>query len=141
MPIGWDEVQRIKRVEAKANELGFMFSTGSYSYGKDVISYICLKPKDTCLPHYSRGAELFTGTLDDINTWLRGIEWARNYDEMLKLSNSKKREAKEQVEKNKQLMKTLKTGKLVQGINPGRSLEEAYDEDYDDEEYDDSLPF
>lgn len=145
MVIGWDEVQRMKRVEAKANELGFMFATGSYSYGQDVISYICLKPKDDCLPHYSRNAEIFTGTLEEINNWLRGIEWARSYDDMLKLSNGKKRQEREQVERNKQLLKTIKTGKLAEGTVGATdinkvfgTLNDAYEQvmqDYD------NLPF
>ena len=140
MPIGWDDVQRMKQIEARANELGFMFATGNYSYGiQDNISYICLKPKDDCLPHYSRGAEIFTGTLEEINIWLRGIEWAREYDEMLNLTNGKKRVVKEQAEKNKQFMKTLKTGKLVQGTVSYGSLENAYDQVEAD--YIDDIPF
>ena len=126
MALGWDEVQRIKRVEAKANELGFMFATGNYTYGSGVISYICLKPMGDFLPHYSRGAEIYTGTIDDIDTWLRGIEWARNYDDMLGLSTDKKRSANEQSERVKQLMKTIKTGTLIDGklgINGDEEIE------------------
>jgi len=139
MTIGWDDVQRMKRVEAKANELGFMFATGRYIFGNEPISYICLKPKDDGLPHYSRDAEIFTGTLDDIDVWLRGIEWARNYDEMIKLSNNKKRVEKEQLERNRQLMRTLKTGQLVQGHqgSPDSFLEDAYDQFVDEDE----IPF
>ena len=144
MVIGWDEVQRMKRVEAKANELGFMFATGSYSYGQDVISYICLKPKDDCLPHYSRNAEIFTGTLEEINNWLRGVEWARSYDDMLKLSNGKKRQEREQVERNKQLLKTIKTGKLAEGTVGATDINKVFgslEDAYDEEDYGDSLPF
>ena len=116
MAIGWDEVQRMKRVEAKAEELGFKFSSGNYTYGNsDNISYICLKPKEDCLPHYSRDAEIFTGTLGEISIWLSGIEWARTYEELLKLSSDKKRGEREQAERNKQLLKMVKTGKKVEG--------------------------
>ncbi len=120
----WDDVQRMKRVEARADELGFKFTSGSS--GRSWVDIgggateICLRPKDDCLPHYSRDARLFSGTVEQIDDWLRGIAWARDYDEMLKLTNSGKRQAKEQVERNKHLLKTIKTGKLVSGHLSGQ---------------------
>lgn len=119
MAMYWDDVQRLKRVEAKANELGFIFSVGNYSYGSikgTTSGFICLKPRVDCLPLYSRDAEIYTGTVEEIEVWLRGFEWAREYDSMLKLSNNKLRERKEQDERNKQLLKTVKTGKKVEGV-------------------------
>ena len=114
MALGWEDVQRVKKVEAMANELGFVFAAASYGYNSE-SSMIVLKPKDDCLPHYSRNAELFSGSVESINNWLRGIKWARQYDEVLKLSSDKKRTDKEQAEKNKQLMRTIKTGHKVDG--------------------------
>ena len=97
MALGWDDVQRMKRVEAKAEELGFKFSSANYNYGNsNNISYISLKPKEDCLPHYSRDADIFIGTLEEISSWLTGVEWARGYEELLKLSSNKKRSEKEQ---------------------------------------------
>lgn len=140
MALGWDDVQRMKRVEARAEELGFKFSSSAnYNYGaNNIISYICLKPKEDCLPHYSRDADIFIGTLEEINTWLTGVEWARGYEEMLKLGNDKKRKEKEQVERNRQLLRTIKTGREVKGTVGCTSvdewrlhLEEEYDIDVD----------
>lgn len=119
MALGWNDVQRMKRVEAQAESLGMKFTNESAGRSwVDIgggVEVICLRPKDDCLPHYSRDARLFTGTVEQIEDWLQGIAWARDYDEMLKLTNKTKREAKEQVERNKHLMKTIKTGKLVTG--------------------------
>jgi hypothetical protein len=58
---------------------------------------------------------------------------------MIKLSNNKKRVEKEQVERNRQLMRTLKTGKLVQGHKGSLDsfLEDAYDHFVDEDE----IPF
>ena len=58
---------------------------------------------------------------------------------MIKLSNNKKRVEKEQLERNRQLMRTLKTGQLVQGHqgSPDSFLEDAYDQFVDEDE----IPF
>jgi hypothetical protein len=139
MALGWDDVQRVKRVEARAEELGFKFSSSAnYNYGgNNIISYICLKPKEDCLPHYSRDADVFIGTLEEINTWLTGVEWARGYEEMLKLGNDKKRKEKEQVERNRQLLRTIKTGRKVEGTVGTTSVDEwriQLEEEYDIED-------
>ena len=140
MALSWDDVQRMKRVEAKADELGFKFSSANYNYGNsNNISYICLKPKDDCLPHYSRDADIFIGTLEEINTWLTGVEWARGYEELLKLGNDKKRSEKEQVERNRQLLRTIKTGRKVEGIVGALDINEWRTQL--DEEYDEEIPF
>lgn len=141
MPLGWVDLERMKRVEARANELGFKFTSGNSIWvdiGDSTNRMIYVKPKDDCLPHYSRDAQLYCGTLESIETWLEGLQFARNYDEMLKLSNNKKRVDREQVERNRQLMKTIKTGKKVEGeirfdITP-------YEVSVDDVDYDE-IPF
>ena len=119
MALGWNDVQRMKRVEAQADALGMKFT--SENSGRSWVDIggggetICLRPKDDYLPHYHRDARLFSGTVEQIEDWLKGITWAREYDSMLKISNDDKRTAKEQVERNKHLLKTIKTGKLVTG--------------------------
>ena len=114
MAVGWNTVQKIKRVEDMAFEMGFEFSAGSNHYS-DLGDSIHLIPLGDALPHYRRGAEIYSGSVEDIGTWLEGLQWARNYDEILRLSNTKKRAEREQVERNKQLMKTIKTGEKVEG--------------------------
>jgi hypothetical protein len=108
---GYNTVLKIRRLEEECEGLGFMFAAsrhGSY-LGNDVIS---LKPKDQdSLPVYSRDAELFVGTVEELEIWLQGLAWARNYDRMLfGLRHDRNRERKEQDERNRQLMKMIATG-------------------------------
>ena len=113
---GWETIQRIKRVEQLIDELGFKFAKSKHSDWSDNHGALSLKPKDPdALPIYSRDAELFIGTVERLEDWLAGVRWAREYDSMLKLSDEKKRTTAEQKERNRQLMRTLKEGKRVEG--------------------------
>ena len=113
---GWETIQRIKRVEQLIDELGFKFAKSKHSEWTDNHGALSLKPKDPdALPIYSRDAELLIGTVERLEDWLAGVHWAREYDMMLKLSDEKKRGAAEQKERNRQLMRTLKEGKRVEG--------------------------
>ena len=114
---GWETVQRIKRVEQLIDELGFKFAKSKHSDWSDSHGALSLKPKDPdALPIYNRDAELFIGTVERLEDWLAGVQWAREYDRMLKLTDDKKRTAAEQKERNRQLMRTLKEGKRVEGV-------------------------
>ena len=108
MSIGYETILRIRRIEEQATDLGFRFANAkhfSQSYG----DRICLMPAtDVALPIYTRDAEIFSGTLDDVRIFLRGIEWARDYDRMLKVSNFKTRAKKEQDVRNDSLLRALK---------------------------------
>ena len=114
---GWETIQRIKRVEQLIDELGFKFAKSKHSEWTDNHGALSLKPKDPdALPIYNRDAELFIGTVERLEDWLAGVQWAREYDRMLKLTDDKKRNTAEQKERNRQLMRTLKEGKRVEGI-------------------------
>jgi hypothetical protein len=113
---GWNTIERIRNVEKRIDELGFKFAKSKHSDWSDDHGALSLKPKDPdALPIYSRDAELFIGSIERLEDWLAGVRWAREYDMMLRLSDEKKREAAEQKEKNRQLMRTLKEGKRVEG--------------------------
>jgi hypothetical protein len=137
MPTYWNTIQKIKRVEAMANKMGFEFSPGRDHY-IDSGDSIHLIPLGDSLPHYRRGAEIFSGSVEDIGTWLEGLLWARNYDEMLRVSNEKKRTEREQVERNKQLLQMVKTGKKVEGEI---GFDTTYDFANEDEVEEDDIPF
>ena len=112
---GYNTVRIVHALEKECDELGFKIVPSRmgiyYNEHGDVVSVV---PKDNdSLPVYSRDAELFTGTLEELRCWLRGIEWARSYDMLLRLSDDKKRKRKEQDELNRQLVKRLKDEKLV----------------------------
>ena len=114
---GWNTIQRIRNIEEKIDKLGFKFSKSKHSDWSEDHGALSLVPKDAdALPIYSRDAELFVGSLERLEDWLAGVRWAREYDMMLKLSDDNKRQAAEQKEKNRQLMRTLKEGKRVEGL-------------------------
>lgn len=114
---GWNTIQRIKRVEQLVDELGFKFSKSKHSDWTEDHGALSLVPKDLdALPIYSRDAELFVGSLERLEDWLHGVHWARDYDKMMRLSDEKKRTAAEQKERNRQLLRTLKEGKRIEGV-------------------------
>jgi hypothetical protein len=118
---GWAAIQLLRQLEGKAAELGLKFAQPRHAGGwPENQEYVALVPVDDQLPVYSRDAEVFVGSLADINNWLRGIEWARGYDKMLRVVDEKKRATGEQKylaaverERNraeqKRIMKILKT--------------------------------
>ena len=113
---GWNTIQRIRNLEKRIDELGFKFAKSKHSDWSEDHGAISLVPKDQdSLPMFSRDAELFVGSLEALEHWLHGVEWARNYDRMCRISSDDKRSAAEQKERNRQLLRILKEGKLVEG--------------------------
>ena len=109
---GWNTICEMHRLEAEVDKLGFKMANARHSdmFG-ELVSLI---PKDAnALPIYSRDAEIFSGTLEALQYWLRGVTWARDYDGMIRLTDIKKRERKEQDERNHQLVKRLKNENAV----------------------------
>ena len=106
---GYNSVLAVRRLEKECDELGFMMCHPRHYNSGEYGMMVAIKPKDQdSLPVYARDAELFVGTLEDLRVWLRGVEWARQYDELLRLSNTKKRERREQDERNRKLVAILK---------------------------------
>ena len=106
---GFNHVLRIRKFEREINDLGLQMNHpkhGGYRE-QDVIALI---PKDDdSLPIYSKDAELFVGTIEQAEEWIRGVQWARQYDRLLKLTDDKKRARKEQDVRNRNLMQQIKT--------------------------------
>jgi hypothetical protein len=114
---GWNTIERIRRIEKQIDALGFKFSKSKHSDWSDDHGALSLVPKDPdALPIYSREAELYIGSVERLEDWLAGVRWAREYDMMLKLGDDKKRAAAEQKERNRQLMRVLKDGRRVDGV-------------------------
>jgi hypothetical protein len=108
---GYETILKIRHLEKECDDLGFMLCRSKYGHGRiDGLDMLALKPKDeSSLPVYSRDAELFCGSIADLDVWLRGIQWARQYDRMVfGVKHDRARERKEQDERNRQLMKVLK---------------------------------
>lgn len=107
---GYALIRKIKYLEEQLDKLGMRWAASS-RYG-DAEETLTVMPKEGCMPHYARNAELFTGTIEGLQIWLQGIDWARRYDIVLGLQTEQRRVRAEQNEHNKQLMKRLKDEKV-----------------------------
>jgi hypothetical protein len=108
MVAGWQLLKSFRDVEARANKLGLKFGPSKYS-GME-FDTIALLPADELLPIYNREAEIFSGSLQDIDKWLRGVEWAHNYDDLMKVSNDEKRKQAENKYHQRELLRVIKDG-------------------------------
>jgi hypothetical protein len=114
---GYETIRLLKNIEEEIDQLGFKFAKPKHGDWEQTERSLSLVPKDLdSLPIYSRDAELYVGSLEALQTWLHGVRWAREYDRILKLSDDEKRAKAEQKERNRQLMRTLKEGKRVEGV-------------------------
>ena len=98
---GYSLILKIQALEKQLHELGMRWgydSRGGYSGNSEFGDTVAVFPRDEALPIYVRDAVLFCGNLKQLETWLAGIRWARDYDRMLRISDKdrrKKGEAKE----------------------------------------------
>ena len=108
--MGYSLIQKIRKLEEKCDKLGFMMGHSKYGYHNELGDVVAVKPKnDVALPIYSRDAELFTGSIQELEIWLKGVTWARDYDAMLfNNKHNQRRERKEQDYRNQQLVRILK---------------------------------
>jgi hypothetical protein len=113
---GWNTIQRLRNIEDQIDKLGFKFAKSKHGDWTDDHGALSLVPKDVdSLPIYSRDAELFVGSLERLEDWLAGVRWAREYDIMLHLSDDTKRDKAEQKQRNRNLMRSIKEGKMITG--------------------------
>ena len=101
---GFRDIYRLRSLEDKLNEFGLKMVSPKYHGDADKIALI---PIDQELPLYSRDAEIFVGSFDEIENWFCGVLWCSNYYRMLKLVTPEKIARKEQDERNRQLLRTL----------------------------------
>ena len=117
--VGMNMIERIEDARGLAEFFGMRFGRPPYnSYGEtENIDNIALYPKDNSLPPYSRDACLYTGNLNEVENFLDGIRWARQYDKMIGSCTEQRRaqyEAKEvarlaKMKYNKERSETFKT--------------------------------
>ena len=113
---GYNLIRKIRYLEEECDKLGFKI-TSTKDYVNIYGDVVALKPKADCLPIYSRDAELFVGTIEDLERWIQGFHFARKYDSMLfGTKHDTNRDRKEQDLRNKKLMDTIKEGKLQDGV-------------------------
>lgn len=99
---GYEIVSRIHKLEEHLATLGFSLSPPEGTGAREALASIKPNGRDG-LPVYSRDASIFTGSIEGIECWVAGAMWSREYDKMLGLSNTEKRQRKEQDIRNKQL--------------------------------------
>lgn len=108
--MGYQTIVRIERLKFECDKLGLRMCQTKYMR-KDYENVVAVIPKDNdSLPVYARDTELFVGSLDDLEVWLRGVNWARDYDTLLfTKKHNKNRERKEQNVRNENLARILKS--------------------------------
>jgi hypothetical protein len=105
---GYSFILRLRRFEQEIDKLGLRMGRPKHG-GPRTVDVICLMPKDDdALPVYARDTELYIGTIEQAEEWLRGVQWARQYDNLLRLSDDKKRARKEKDEQNRNLLTKIK---------------------------------
>ena len=109
---GFKLIRKIKYLEEECHKLGFQITYARH-FNNEFGDVLALKPRDDCLPIYSRDAELFIGTLEDLERWIEGFQFARKYESMIMgTRHDAKRDRREQDYRNEVLLKRIETGKL-----------------------------
>lgn len=98
--IGMDVIDRIDNVRSQAKKYGFKLGKSVFqSYIENGYSdNIALQPDENRLPVYAFDAVIFTGTLDQVENFFRGIEWSRSYDAMIGAMSDQRRQQYEDKE-------------------------------------------
>jgi hypothetical protein len=106
---GYNLVRKIKFLEEECDRLGFMMCHARH-YHQEFGDVVALKPKDAdSVPVYSRDAEVFIGTLKELESWIQGLHFARKYDSMIFGTKHDARRVKKEDEfRHGQLLKKLK---------------------------------
>lgn len=101
---GYTTYLRYQRIEEQAKLLGFRLANTKHGGwgGKEYQDLVALYADGEALPIFSRDAELFTGTFDQVEMFLTGWVKAQQYDMMLRLTDDKKRKAYEAKEIERQ---------------------------------------
>jgi len=111
---GYNTILKIRRVEKECAKMGFRIAHPRYP--RDDLDSLCVMPTDDCLPIYSRDAELFIGTLEQLESWLHGVQWMHDYYKILKLVDDKKIKNKEDGVRHDQLVRKLKNEEVKEDI-------------------------
>ena len=105
---GYNMIRKIKRLEETLHELGMRWGYHGYADHNEFGDTLAVMPRDEELPIYARDAVLFHGNINDLDRWLQGVKWARDYDKLMCVGDERKRARKEQDVRNKQTMQRIK---------------------------------
>jgi hypothetical protein len=115
--MNWHQIEQLERLRGRLTKLGYVMSPSKYSTSGDYL--IGVYPLNDKLPIYSRDAELFTGTTEAIESWLRGIEHRNDYLTMLKATSDDKIKTLEE----KYVKTRIHKGMLEKIKNPDKKLD------------------
>lgn len=118
MSIGYNTIMRLNRAERNAKSFGFRFGPSRIPAIKRLMAELkesptivsddlSVYPDEDALPNYTRDAELFNGDLTQVESFLAGVLWSKQYLTMLGLVSDLKIERKEQNVRNKKLLALL----------------------------------
>jgi hypothetical protein len=107
--MNWNDIQLLDRVVTTLNKLGYKINTAKYGQGS-----IGVYPLEDKNPLYSRDAEVYTGTIEQIACWMRGVEHQDGYLKMLKATSDERIKALEE----KYIKKKVQQGLLDKIKNP-----------------------
>lgn len=106
---GFQLVIDIRRIEQKLDKLGLVMGHSKYGHRESYGDTVAIRPNGDAFPIYARDTEFYSGSLENLEEWLLGFEFARTYDQMLfGQRHTKARERKEQSFRNKELIETIK---------------------------------
>lgn len=105
-------IERIKRLELECNRRGFRMTATRHAYsGRDTLSLV---PIDAdAHPMYSRDAEAFVGTLEELEVWLRGVAWMDTHYRLLGVVDDAKIAKREEFHRHDRLA-TAMTKKFIE---------------------------
>lgn len=106
--IGWQTLQRVLRLDQNLKTIGMRLGNSRFAYDHDRFAVLPYRDDGANgVPVYSNDASIFNGDLQQVEAWVCGISWARDYDRMIKLSTKERRDRKEQDMRNQRLMTVL----------------------------------
>lgn len=101
---GWTTVSLVHDIERQLDQMGL-----SMARGQDYNKVTVIPKPNMPTTIYTNGTTLFSGTLEELDVWLWGIRWAREYDRVLfGKTHDDKRLRKEQDARNRQLVEIIK---------------------------------
>lgn len=103
----FNTILAVRKFEKRVTDLGFTIKQSRWGTSSTGIAFIEMIPHEENYPIFSRDAVMYSGTIDQINSFLDGMEFAKKYYIMLKLLSEDKIHRKEQDERNRGLMRKM----------------------------------
>ena len=113
----WTDVQLLEKVVEGLAKIGYYVKNTKYGYrdGRCLVGVYPLEDKN---PIYSRDAEVFTGTMEEVSCWMSGVNHHNAYILMLKATTEKRIQELEE-----KYVKQLKHQAMVDAIkNPDKKI-------------------